>query len=430
MVGVLDGVRVIDLSWGTAGPMTTMMLADMGADVVRVERPDGDPFAEQAGYRVWNRGKRSAVIDLRSADGAAAFRSLASRADVVVQAFSPGTAERLGVDHATLSSVNPRLITCSITGYGDHPRHRGRAGYDGLVAARTGLLFDQKGRRGSAMEYIAGRPGPLPDFGAPEGMVRGADRPGPVFPRSMWPSLGATYFATLGIAAALRARERTGRGQLVETSLLRGALAAACLNWQRVEDPDAPLYWMWPTDGRSIEGLYECADGRWVHHWTIRPNWVLTAAEGEALTPPDLDGPYRDDPDRVSMEPDGLLTGMFLHPQLAAAFAKFPADAWVAAADAAHMGIAPVRPPAEALADEAFLADGCVVEVDDPEVGPIRHCGPLLEFSRDAERRDRPGSPPRTALGGDPRGGRGRAGLVAARLAGRRRCRTRWPASA
>ena len=64
MVGVLDGVRVIDLSWGTAGPMTTMMLADMGADVVRVERPDGDPFADQAGYRVWNRGKRSAVIDL------------------------------------------------------------------------------------------------------------------------------------------------------------------------------------------------------------------------------------------------------------------------------------------------------------------------------------------------------------------------------
>lgn len=382
MVGVLDGVRVIDLAWGTAGPMTTMMLADMGADVVRVERPDGDPFADQAGYRVWNRGKRSAVIDLRSADGAATFRSLATRADVVVQAFSPGTAARLGVDHASLSSANPRLITCSITGYGDHPRHRGRVGYDGLVAARTGLLFDQKGRRGTAMEFNNGRPGPHPEFDAPEGLVRGADRPGPVFPRSMWPSVGATYFATLGIAAALRARERTGRGQLVETSLLRGALAAACLNWQRVEDPDAPLYWMWPADSRSIEGLYECSDGRWVHHWTIRPNWVLAAAEGDELRPPDFEGAYRDDPDRVSMEPDGMLTGIFLHPQLAAAFGKFPADAWVAAGDSARMGVAPVRSPAEALADESFLADGCVVEVDDPEVGRIRHCGPLLEFSR------------------------------------------------
>ena len=111
--------------------------------------------------------------------------------------------------------------------------------------------------------------------------MRGADRPGPVFPRSPWPSIGATYAATLGIAAALRAREVTGRGQHVETSLLQGALAAVCLNWQRVENPDASLYWMWPVDARAIEGLYECADGRWVHHWTVRPNWVLASADGD-----------------------------------------------------------------------------------------------------------------------------------------------------
>ena len=121
---------------------------------------------------------------------------------------------------------------------------------------RTGLLYDQKGRRGTAMEYIAGRPGPYPEFGAPEGLVRGTSREGPVFPRTTWPSLGAMYLATLGITAALRARETTGEGQWVETSLLQGALAAVCLNWQRVENPDAPLYWMWPIDARSIEGLY------------------------------------------------------------------------------------------------------------------------------------------------------------------------------
>jgi crotonobetainyl-CoA:carnitine CoA-transferase CaiB-like acyl-CoA transferase len=382
MTGVFDDVRVIDLSSGIAGPMTAMMLADMGADVVRVERPDGDPFSDHTGNRVWNRSKRSAVIDLRSEEGSAAFKQLANTADVVVQAFAPGTAERIGVDHASMAAHNPGLITCSITGYGNHPKHRDRPGYDGLVAARTGLLYDQKGRRGTAMEYINGRPGPHPEFDAPEGMTRGADRSGPVFPRSSWPSVGATYFATLGIAAALRARESTGRGQLVETSLLRGALASTCLNWQRVEDPDAPLYWMWPVDGRAIEGLYECADGRWVHHWTVRPTWVLSSAAGDELSPPGLEGAYRDDPDRVSMEPDGLLTGMFLHPELAAAFKKFPSDAWVAAGAAAQMGIALVRSPAEALADDAFLADGCVVEVDDPREGRIRHCGPLLEFSR------------------------------------------------
>jgi crotonobetainyl-CoA:carnitine CoA-transferase CaiB-like acyl-CoA transferase len=163
--------------------------------------------------------------------------------------------------------------------------------------------------------------------------------------------------------------------------LLQGALAAVCLNWQRVENPDAPLYWMWPIDARAIEGLYECADGRWVHHWTIRPNWILACAEGHTLTPPDMEGAYRDDPDRVSMEPDGMVYGIVIHDQLAAAFKKFPSDDWIAAAEQSGMGLALVRSPAEALRDSAYLSDGCVVEVEDPQLGPIRHCGPLIEFS-------------------------------------------------
>ncbi|HEX3842479.1 MAG TPA: CoA transferase [Acidimicrobiales bacterium] len=381
MAGVFAGLQVLDLSWGTAGPMTTMFLADNGADVTRIEPPDGDPFRDQTGYRVWHRGKRSARLDLRSAEGHRAFLALVGTADLVVDSFSPGTTADLGIDHQSLSQLNPRLITCSITGYGEHPEHRDRPGYDGLVAARTGLLYDQKGRRGSAMEYIGGRPGPHPEFDGPDGLVRGADRPGPVFPRTPWPSVGATYFATLGIAAALRAREVTGEGQRVTTSLLQGALAAASLNWQRVENPDAPLYWMWPIDSRSIEGIYQCADGRWVHHWTVRPRWVLASAEHDELGTVELDAAYRDDPDRISMEADGLLTGIFLHPLLTEAFKKFPSAEWVKAGEAAGMGVAIVRSPGEALADPSFLADGCVVEVDDPEVGRIRHAGPLLEFS-------------------------------------------------
>jgi crotonobetainyl-CoA:carnitine CoA-transferase CaiB-like acyl-CoA transferase len=381
MAGAFEDLRVLDVSWGIAGPMTTMFLADNGADVVRIEPPFGDPFAGQTGYRVWNRGKRSARLDLRHDDGIQQFKALAAEADVVVDSFSIGTMEKLGIDHAALSARNTGIVTCSITAYGAHRAHRDRPGYDGLVAARTGLLYDQKGRRGTAMEFICGRPGPLPEFGVPEGLVRGADREGPVFPRTPWPSIGATYFATLGIAAALRAREVTGVGQRVTTSLLQGALAAVSLNWQRVEDPDAPLYWMWPIDSRSIEGLYECADGRWVHHWTLRPRWVLTAADGDTLAPAGLDSSYRDDPDRVPMEPDGMLTGMFLHPQLEEAFKKFPSADWVRAAEEAGLGITTVRSPGEALADESFLADGCVVEVDDPEEGRIHHAGPLLEFS-------------------------------------------------
>ena len=381
MAGVYDGLRVLDCSWGMAGPMVTMLLVDNGAAVTRIEHPDGDPFADQTGYRVWHRGKRRAALDLRTDAGRAAFLALADTADVVVESYSRGVTERLGIDHATLAARNPRLITVSISAYGDHPDHADRPGYDALVAARTGLLYDQKGRSGTAFEYIGGRPGPLPEFGPPEGMVRGTDRPGPVFPRTAWPSVGATYVASLGLAAALRAREVTGRGQHVRTSLLQGALAAVALNWQRVEHPDAPVYWMWPIDARAIEGLYECGDGRWVHHWTVRPKWVLAAAEAARPQEAQLDTAYRDDPDRIGMDADGMVTGSVLQPILADAFRKFPAAEWVDAGAQAGIGVALVRSPREALADPAFLADGCVVEVDDPEVGTIRHAGTLLEFS-------------------------------------------------
>ena len=239
---------------GIAGPITSMLLVDNGADVTRIEPPEGDPFAVQSGYRVWHRGKRSARLDLHSDADRSVFFSLATQADIVLDSFSPGTMSGLGVDHTQLSARNPRLITCSITGYGEEGRDRDRPALDALVAARTGLLYDQKGRRGTAMEYILGRPGPLPEFDGPEGMVRGANRPGPVFPRTSWPSIGAAYLATLGIAAALRAREVTGTGQRVTTSLLQGALAAVTLNWQRVERPDAPLYWMWPLDAAVHRG--------------------------------------------------------------------------------------------------------------------------------------------------------------------------------
>jgi crotonobetainyl-CoA:carnitine CoA-transferase CaiB-like acyl-CoA transferase len=381
MAGVFEGLRVLDLSSGIAGPMATMLLADNGAQVTRIATAVGEGTRSHSGNRVWDRGKRSARIDLNTESGRETFRTLASNADVVIESFPPGMTTELGIDHATVAARNRGLITCSITGYGRLAEHWDRPSDDALVAARTGLLYDQKGRRGTAMEFIAGRPGPHPEFDSPEGLVRGANRKGPVFPRTTWPSMGAMYFATLGIAAALRARETTGEGQRVETSLLQGALAAVCLNWQRVENPDAPLYWMWPVDSRSIEGLYECSDGRWVHHWTVRPSWVLSSAAGEDLSAADLDAAYRDDPDRVSMEPDGLLTGMFLHPQLAEAFRKFPSAAWVEAGEQAGIGVAAVRSPTEALTDASFLADGCVVRIDDPEVGPIRHVGSVLEFS-------------------------------------------------
>src|SRR5262249_3348394 len=155
--GVLEGIRVLDLSRGIAGPMTTMLLADHGADVTRIEPPGGDPFRAQSGDRVWGRGKQSAILDLRQAGDREHLLALASRADVMVERFSPGTTTRLGIDFATVERLNPRLVYCSITGYGRENRHAARPGYDALVMARTGLHWEQKGWPGGPMEHILDR---------------------------------------------------------------------------------------------------------------------------------------------------------------------------------------------------------------------------------------------------------------------------------
>src|SRR4029453_7672072 len=135
MTGGLESIRVLDLSWGIAGPMATMLLADHGADVTKIEPPGGDPFRTQLGYRVWQRGKRSAILDLRDPADRDCLLALARHADVLVESYSPGTTQRLGIDYATLAAANPRLVYCSITAYGRGNRHSDRPGYDALVAA-------------------------------------------------------------------------------------------------------------------------------------------------------------------------------------------------------------------------------------------------------------------------------------------------------
>src|SRR3954462_12242294 len=145
MTGVLDGLRGLDLSWGIAGPMAAMLLADHGAAVTRVEHPDGDPFAGFSGYRVWHRGKRSAVLDLREPADREVFLALVARADVLVESLSPGAAERLGISPAELNERNPRLGHCSITGYGTAGEDADRPAYDALAAARTGQLWEHRG---------------------------------------------------------------------------------------------------------------------------------------------------------------------------------------------------------------------------------------------------------------------------------------------
>jgi crotonobetainyl-CoA:carnitine CoA-transferase CaiB-like acyl-CoA transferase len=370
MPGALDGITVLDLTWGTAGPMTTMLLADNGADVIRIERPGGEPFDEPDGYRVWHRGKRSAEFDLHDAGDLARFRALARTADVLVESFAPGVTERLGIDAETLQAENQRLIYTSITGYGRDNRHSDRPAYDGLVLARTGLQWECRGWSGSPMGRINGQAPVDPDVNVPDDIRIGGRDDGPVFLATPVPSVWTAYLANIGIAAALRAREVIGVGQRVETSLLQGALLNAGTFWQRVDNYDAPGYELHVLDRRQTWGLVAAQD-RWICLWPINHDWATAAGAADTLRlpPPGTDWRMASIGQTITERLDAL-------ERAASTIRRFPADAWVELAT--HSDEAPcqlVRSPEEALTDPSQLADGSVVEVDDPELGLLRETG-------------------------------------------------------
>lgn len=372
--GVLKDIRVLDLSWGIAGPMAGMILADHGAKVIKIEPPGGDPFRTQLGYKAWQRGKRSSVLDLKREADKDVLLTLVRGADVLIESFSPGTATRLGIDYDSLQRINPRLVYGSITGYGRGNPHSDRPGYDSLVAARTGLQWELRGWPEGPVRHMNALPDLHPELDVPPGSVQGPERAGPLFSASNWPSLGAFFALALGISAALRAREVTGRGQWVETSLLQGALCAGSYVWQRAEHTDVTGFDSWVFGSKASKGHFRCKDGRWIHNWVPNPRFILAAGAGAALeATPELR--IQNDPDRIGTEVRELVALSYYQPALAATVAKFDSTQWVKAAVISDITLQAVRPPEEALVDTEFLRDGCVVELDDPELGATRQVG-------------------------------------------------------
>jgi len=199
-----DGLRVVDFSTWMAGPLATMVLADNGADVSKVEPPGGDPARALPAFQTWNRGKKSLVLDLKSDAGRERGLALASGADVVVTSFRSGAAERLGLGYEQVRATNPRAVYVSITGCGEESEDATLPGYDALVAAKLGRM--------SALERIA-------------------DRDGPMYPAMPCASFAAAMFAAQGILAALHVRRETGVGQKVSVSLLASLLPYDMVQW-------------------------------------------------------------------------------------------------------------------------------------------------------------------------------------------------------
>jgi len=197
MQPICAGLNVLELGSGSvAGSVAGVVLADAGARVVKIEPPEGDRLRTDnpSGFLVWNRGKESLVADLRTADGQQTLRDLAQRADVIIEAFAPGTSAKWGIGPDDLRAKNPALIHCAITGFGSSGPYAALKAYDSLVAAKVGLWA-----RGA--------------FGHRDGPI--------VFPVP-WASLGAGMQSVAGIMGALMVRETTGRGQALDATLVAG----------------------------------------------------------------------------------------------------------------------------------------------------------------------------------------------------------------
>jgi crotonobetainyl-CoA:carnitine CoA-transferase CaiB-like acyl-CoA transferase len=365
--------------------MATMLLADQGADVIKIEPPGGDPFRRigrsALGYKTWQRGKRSAILDLKTPDDLAAFKALATHADVLVESFEPGVTERLGIGYETLSALNPRLIYASVTAYGRESSDARRPGYDLLVAARTGLNWEHRGWPEGCVFHMAGRADPLADLEIPYDWVQGPAREGPMTTSAPAPSIGAFYWLATAINAAILARETTGRGQRVETSLLQGAIGSANGVWQIAENPDLEGYNHWIKCSKSPKGHFQCADGRWIHNWVPNPRFLLGASEGDVIEKnPDLS--VQKDPNRFGTGMEEIVVISHYQPTLIERVKKFGCDDWLAAGAAADVPLQECRSPETALSDPSMLADGCVRELEDPELGRIRQVGRVLELEK------------------------------------------------
>ncbi len=334
----LDGIRVVDLTSYIAGSYGVMMLADLGAEVVKIEALAGDAFRELPGFSGWNRGKRSIAVDLKTPEGRTIVERLAARADVAMENMRPGVADRLGVGYAQLGAVNPRLIYCSTTAFGSTGPYVDRPGFDPLLQAMSGL---------QALQGFGGSPQYL---------------------RIAITDYYAAALTAQAVLAALFVRERTGRGQHVETSLLHASLALQSGNV--VDYPgkqsvfrDNPTY-----------RLYQGSDGEWFFLACGNQTfWVKLCA---ALELKDL----ADDP-RFASWLLRLDNREVLLPLLERRFGEKPRAHWLDVLASNDIPAAPVQTLKDFMDDPAVRHHEMIREYDHPELGRLRLMGVPLVFS-------------------------------------------------
>lgn len=363
MASALDGITVLDLTDGPAGALATMLLCDHGARVIRaVDIHDAVP--RRGGYLVWDRGKECVRLNLSqigpppqpsgshatagqtaSEDPTAFYARLVRSADVLIEDFPPSSSHQAVVHADWLAALNPRLVHCSITAYGKQGPLKDGPPIDDLVMARMGILATQPGFR-----------------------------PGPVHLVHPLPSAGAALLAAQGIAAALLAREKTGLGRTVETSLMAGAL----LYHPKVTGEKlAPhIFQTNPAGSAPFYSLYECADGAWIQLGCVHAGFIATAATvmgiKHVLDEPRFGGGRLAQTDEADRE---------LRAIMAQVIRTKPYDEWARLFEEADVPFARARTAEESIDDPQVLANAMLVEVQDPEVGPMVQMGVSVQLS-------------------------------------------------
>lgn len=342
MAGALAGVRVIDFGQYIAGPLAAQLLADQGAEVIRVD-PPGGPRWDHPANAAYLRGRKSIVLDLKRAEDLTTARALIAGADVVVENFRPGVMERLGLGAAAMTEVNPALVYCSLPGFADDDPRAGTRAWEGVVSAAGGLY-----RRGRTAN------------------VAGA----PVYTAIPLASTYAAVQAAVAITMALGVRERDGVGQRIQVPLFDAMFGAVGYNGLRVHAADSPA-----LDGGGLTTQFECADGRWVmfHTGNTRTPQVLDAAGVADWITMGLT-----DRARLAQEPE---LAKELAARAKALFKSRPAAEWEALVSDAGGECAVCRPSSEWLSHPHALGSATVIEVDDPVLGHTKQPGVPVRMS-------------------------------------------------
>ncbi len=353
---LLADIRILDLSRVLAGPYCTMVLADYGADVIKVEEPGsgdgtrtwGPPWVgdQSAYFLAANRNKRSITVDLKAPAGRQIIHELAAISDVVIENFKVGGAAKLGVDYATLAAINPRIVYCSITGYGQTGPYVERAGYDFIIQAQGGVMS------------ITG-----PEEGEPYKVgVAIAD-------------ITAGLFAATAILAALHERERSGMGQAIDVALF-----------------DAQLAWL-ANVAQNYLATGETPQRYGNAHPSIVPYETFATADGRIAVGIGTDAQFRKfcraagcpelaEDARFSVNRARVEHRRALIPQLQAIFRSRSTAAWLDLCESLGVPAGPINDVAAALTDPQATARAMVQSIDHPTAGPVKLLGPVAKFGR------------------------------------------------